>query len=1021
MDSTLRMIHNLNPSDQDQLADQALPLRESSTIPPLEVVLIFVASFVCFGGFLLLSAAESLTLVDGALEWHAESPLRAVVQLLCLNYQFPTVNAGDVKGYVLGVGVGAALSAIAVALLVRSPQAEPTSEVRPRAERGHDSALAAAMSLAGLLLLWSFAGSRWSAAPEVAVGGSILLATYYLWSIALGIGLRQRAAVIVVRMLLVTTLLTSGVALWYFYGRNPTLRAKFPFGNPTFLAAALIPGLILLLTFAIRRFALWRADRRIIHILIGLAFIGAAVPCVWLFVLADSRGAQIGLGAAALAVPFFALKGRWKLGPIFLGLILSVAAAQHFVASAESSRTGRAESLRLRGYAWDYAWRLAMQRPIKGFGQGGFCLAGDAFAAEDVLDDPAVFESRIDHVHNEWLESMTDLGAVGFVLLVAVFVLTMLAGVHALRSRSQLTDRWTLIGLLSALAGLMVEECFGVGLRGSELPIAFFTVLGLTWSLAGRPGSHPMIWVTRRGLTRAVIGVGSALVALALLVVNQLDFDAARHAVSAERSILDGDFDKAVPLAQSATARLSPQRMLTSRARLIETGLIVAERRFAQFADRMRRAHDSAIPNPQLMALAEFDAASVEELLKSASASLKELVAWSPGFINSGWLEFRIHMLRAQSAAQRDDAERARTHWQSAAAALKRELIRQPYNGDLAVAYVRSAANDVPWDELITVLTRPLRVGRVIEGYVETLRALGDVSEFESTLNRLATEAQVTISQSGIPTKPSSEWSGEHLRLAALVRFMRGDYAGAAEHLRYAVRTYDERAVSLGAAACRAELAEAMFYADPTSPQMCIDEANRSLAVVPDSRLGREFAAVVRQRIIQYLLASDEEAMARGLLVESAPTGVTDELVNRELGVRLRRLCETLLLQRRAARVLLKPADKLLPRLQRWVARSIEINPDDFSVHFLAADLAMHTGDDAAAVAHLRRALELGLHPDDAKAFVRMAREQAPNNEVLESLWRDLAGTQPDQPENPPPATLPANGNSDSKPPADAP
>src|SRR3990172_3661352 len=97
---------------------------DPNALRPLHVVMIFLVSMTVAGGFLLLSAAESTTLVDGAIEWHAESPLRAVVQLLFLNYQIPTINGGEIKGYIRGIGAGLALLALGVAVLAREPGGE---------------------------------------------------------------------------------------------------------------------------------------------------------------------------------------------------------------------------------------------------------------------------------------------------------------------------------------------------------------------------------------------------------------------------------------------------------------------------------------------------------------------------------------------------------------------------------------------------------------------------------------------------------------------------------------------------------------------------------------------------------------------------------------------------------------------------------------------------------------------------------------------------------------------------------
>ena len=92
------------------------------------------------------------------------------------------------------------------------------------------------------------------------------------------------------------------------------------------------------------------------------------------------------------------------------------------------SPTGRSPTLRLRLYAWQYAWRLFTERPFTGHGQAGFVRLGDSFTVEDVLADPLVFESRISHAHNEWLEVLADLGSVGLVLLAAGLLLTLRAG-----------------------------------------------------------------------------------------------------------------------------------------------------------------------------------------------------------------------------------------------------------------------------------------------------------------------------------------------------------------------------------------------------------------------------------------------------------------------------------------------------------------------------------------------------------------------------------------------------------------
>jgi O-antigen ligase/tetratricopeptide (TPR) repeat protein len=986
-------------------------IREPNALRPLDVVLIFAVTMTVAGGFLMLSAAESLTLVDGAVEWQTESPLRAVVQLLCLNYRFPTINAGDVKGYILGIGAGLAVLAIAIAVLTKAkdvddesgdasgsaPESAPVPARVDAVARNQVSPLTAAQLLVGMFLLWSFASSRWSGAPDIAIGGSILLAIQYLWALAIGNGLRPRAARIAVQVVLIVTLTTSIVALWYYYGRNPMLRAKFPFGNPTFLSACLIPGIIWSVTAALQGVGDFLRTRAVRPLLLSASTIVVLVPAAWAFKLADSRASQVGLGVAVLSVAFFAFHGRWKVAPVVLAIVLAIVTWRAYIGQAENSRSGRGESLRLRGYAWNYAMRMMQQRPITGYGQGGFALFGDTFAVDDVLDDPPVFESRIDHAHNEWLETMADLGTVGIVLLCAAIALTFWGGALALRGEMPSGERWALSGALAGLVALMVDECAGVGLRVSEVPVTFYTVLGLTWALATPASSRFVPWASQASWRRGVIGYAGLTMAFAVLLMTQLDFDAARSAYQTDEHIVRGEFDAAIVAAERGRPRLSPQRELVSRSRLAETHIFVAERVFDRALDRDRRGRSSELPDQRLLALAQADMTDVEDHAKSAGHVLKELVARAPGFINSGWLEYRIHLLRARSAAMRGDTERALASQKSAAAALERELLRQPFNADLTIAYVRAAAGESPLEMLVMVLARPLRYGRIVDAHLDILQRLNGLQGFDSMFGPLVDEALKAITGS-TPTdetgKPRDIWAPERLRLAATIRFLRGSYSDAANLLRTAATAYDALAAKapLGAASCHAELGEALFFSDPNSPQPAIDEAKRAISIAPESRLGREFRSVVRQRLVYYQLAAGDEAEARRLLRESAPARVAEEVVEHEIGIRLRRLCESMLLQRREALILRKPADDLIPKLQRWLARAIEINPDDYTAHFLAADLAMHVGDDVTAAEHLRVALKSGLHPDDARQFLGMARERKPESAVLRALWNELGG-----------------------------
>lgn len=614
---------------------------EQDALRPLHVVMIFLVSMTVAGGFLLLSAAESLTLVDGAVEWHVESPLRAVVQLLCLNYQFPTVNAGEIKGYILGVGAGLAILAVSIAVLTRGRGGEEEADAiepgsdSPSPRRPQIAPLLAAQFLLALYLLWSFASSRWSSAPQLAVGGSILLTIQFLWAFALGIGLNPRAARIVSLVIVLVTAVTAAIAVWYYFGRNPVLRAKFPFGNPNFLSAALIPGILLLIAFIGEQVYKAMKTRALSPVGTAALMLPVIGVSAWAFMLADSRGAAAGLAAGLLALLFLAAPRRWKAVPSLLTAALAVGGWWYMSqASAGQSLTGRSESLRFRGYSWSYAWRMFQEKPLTGHGQGGFALTGDSFAVADVLNDPLVFESRIDHAHNEWLEVMSDLGSVGVILLASAIFITFLTAMTALRRSPAHRGHWALLGLSAALVGLIVEEAFGVGLRISELPIVFYTVLGLIWALCGSMSMHPWTNLPSTRGHRLIAGPIGIAFGLMVLVLNQQDFASARGAYHTEEALQKGEYDEAIRLASQAVDRLYPQRALVNLYRLGEAYVFAADRLQQRAADREHRARETEPANPLLLALAEEDYRAGDEYGKAASHVLKELISRSPGYIN---------------------------------------------------------------------------------------------------------------------------------------------------------------------------------------------------------------------------------------------------------------------------------------------------------------------------------------------------------------------------------------------------
>ncbi len=1011
------------PARADSAGAQPAPLprllRVAGPAPlqPLHVVLIALIAVAVGGGLMLLSTREPTGVVDGAIDWKEESWLRAVVKLLCLNYQMATLDNVAIKDYVLGIAAGLALLAVGIAVATRSrtedeetlthavglaqPGGAPLID-RNHTQRTHIAPLVAAQVLLALYLLWSFASSRWSLAPDLSVGASILLAIYLLWALALGIGLGAKAAVAASRIVIILTVITAGTAVWYHYGRKPTMRIDFPVGNPIFLAACLLPGLMLSVGMLCENLRGPLTARRAVLLALSVLAIGLIG---WAFALTGSRGPLVGLAFGALAMAFFALRGRLKLAPVGLAVVLAAVGYGWFASAAETfSPSGRDATLRLRMYAWQYAFDMFLDSPFKGNGQGGFVLTGDSHAVGDVLKDPQALEARLAHAHNEWLEVMADLGSVGIVLLIAAYLLTFHAGAAALERAPPPEHRWALIALLGAFVGLSVEECANVGLRVAGTPTLFYTTLGLVWALSSDPlkGVARSLSITRA--RRILTGLFGGTLGLAALVVTQRDFTAARQGYRAEVALRNGDLDEAIRLSTLATDRLNTQRALLNLERLAAAHLRAAQDFQAQALDRERRALETDPPNPVLLRLANEGFGLSNEQCELGSGALKELVRRSPRFINHGHLQCWLTLTRVGNIPEPGAADQQAALFAGALIALERELERQPFNVLIAVDYVRVAAPRRALSEYIEAFVRPLRHHRLDQPYVDLLSQLLSDDAFRTGLDRIVQEAALRATAPFVGKaagEPVETWAPEKLRLGATVRFMSRDYRGARDLLVIAARAYDRLAASapLGAASCYDELGLCQFYSDPTKPERALYSASRALATAGDSTAGKKLKRGAKVRVIDYLIAAGQEEPAKALLHETAPTTVTEEGVLRELGSRYRRLCETLTERTDVPGILRKPPPELLAKFLEWIDRAVTLDPTDPRSDYLAGHLRFLNGEDEPAADHLRRALTNGLPKEMVLRFLEFAQTSRPDSEPLASLRNLLAtGTAPTPP-----------------------
>lgn len=960
------------------------------------------------GNCLLTSAGKPTVLHDGALEWREDSVLLAIVEILDLNYAQPTPNGTAIKALVHGTcaAIGLLIAGLGVYLASRSPDAVSDSDTvididkvaagtTDAGGKKHLDPILTSQALLAMFVGWSFLSSLWSHAGDVALAGSILLAGQAAWAFALGFGLNRASGRYAGYILTAVLLVTAALAIAYHGERNPTLRASYPIGNPTFLAACLVVGLLVAAAIGIGGVC----DRRRIGRCVGKAAFAliALVGIGYGFFLSRSMGAAVGMAVGAFAIPFLAGGKRTRI--VVVGLLLvatAIGGPYLYHQRSEARTTGRDSSMRLRLYSWSYALDLIQQRPIGGHGQGGYAMRADALAVTDVESDPQALEARVSHAHNEWLETAADLGGVGLALIASAIGLTLLGGARSLSRMPLASTRWMMIGLLSALVAVVVSEFFGVALRIEGLPMIYFTLIGLIWALSRAQPPALIASLPSRPWTARLIAAAAVIVALLLADFSRRDFAAARAQYDTTAAEDAQDWDRAVGLARrAATDRLSPQRRYVATGRWAATHLNAADTYRNRFARRVEMLQQSPAPQPALEQLAMEDRQKCLVHAAEGMAVLREFQRIAPGDSASGWVESTLHDIQAGFAMLDGRSEVANAHRMAAIQALASQLDRRPFNADLAIQFVVTAQGTMPLADALDVLARPLRLQRPPSIYLEMLWQMSQHPDYAAWVDGLVAAAESARTQPSESRWPQ-RWIPEKLRLASIAAFSATDYSRAAHYLQTATRLYPTltRRATLAEASSHAELAESLFFARPDQPQPAIDAAQEAVRLAPNSQPGRALVDALVTRLMAYRLADGQEEVVRErLLPRVTRGGRSPEAVLSDAYVSL------------AFGVFDFAVANMPEAIESWSRRALELAPDSATSWFLAADLAVHRRDESATLSAIEEIRRCNGDKGDLFALLSQAHEAMPESQSIAEQRQALANelgvtTQP--------ATMPA-------------
>jgi len=826
---------------------------------------------------LLLMSPPREASYPGAQPWSPHSLLRALVWAMSLGGSVATARGVEIKDFALHL-------ATTLALILLALRAAISGLYPPNYRAARGAWFLGQVLLVGWVLL-SAASAAWSHDAQLSLGQAALYGFGVAWAVALSWWLEGRDVPRLLWGYVVVASLGSVLCIWYFNERNWSHRPGFPLGNPSVLAACVLPALLIVaatLASSIRE--MLRGKRRWDY----RAAIAAGVllvPLAACFRLAGSRAAWLGLFAGVACVAFVLARRRlrWIISAV-LGLCV-IAGGWYATTASHDLTMGRGASMRFRSYAWRYAAELWSRRPISGTGAGSYPRFAGWRAVEDRALDPAAFMGDVvEHAHNELFEVLAEIGLVGGLTFVGGFVATLAAAASLLRTSLSAQRRALLIGLLAGMYALLVDSLFGVGLRLPGLPAVFFTLLGALWSWCrsvskSRPAERrPPAWlglmVTRRYVV-AGAAAGLALLGGGLALRNWsgvlADHDA-RLAAS------HGDYATAQPLIARAAGRmLDPVRVLLARERGVFYKLQSAGAEFKRY---------EALTHTESTTPDELEAARVRarELSAGTYLATQELVAQTPAFFSRASLGARAaEMLSVLTQADGDEdsrrwVARAQLAWQ-----VQRD--QRPFDVEALLALTRypEFTTKAQIGDYVGLLRDALRAGFPSAAWLARFNVVAQRDDFQAAL--------VALVQSIGPMHPETDPDAliqsrapEMYRLAAIWHDQRRQWRLAAMLAERAAQLYEplrSRVPELYSVA-RAEQADYEFLADPHGSRKAVELLLDAIRALPKIQVQKARAMVrpYRIRLARYLLASGLESDARR---ELASVSEDEKAVSRAL------------------------------------------------------------------------------------------------------------------------------------------
>jgi exopolysaccharide production protein ExoQ len=316
--------------------------------------------------------------------------------------------------------------------------------------------------------LLAMMSTAWSDAPERTVRAAIQMLLTMVAAIIVCRRISAETLIVMLFVCMIGMCVLAVPSLPYVFQTQTPLLGPYASKNAMAYAAHLLVALSLAVTFERKRSVWWR-----------LAAVAAIAPALFLLKLSQSSGAFLALIMTLLTFPALLLVGRvngiWRFVMLALALVgvgVAVALLPDIEAAATDVRQNvlqKDATLTGRTYLWDFAYRLAAERPVLGHGYYAFWRVGN-IDAEGLWRYAGIASRSGFNFHNAFIEMRVDMGWVGTILLVVTC-----AAILGLALFRQFTKPSTAMAFLTAVTiGELVRSTAETSLFG---PFSYYTLL----------------------------------------------------------------------------------------------------------------------------------------------------------------------------------------------------------------------------------------------------------------------------------------------------------------------------------------------------------------------------------------------------------------------------------------------------------------------------------------------------------------------------------------------------------------